>query len=68
MGGGISKRVGLRREKSFGNYARMLNTVEPQNSNSDNSNSPLIRSKFPFPSEFDLPGFYTVFLNHEKKS
>ena len=49
MGGGISKRVGLRREKSFGNYARMLNTVETQNWNSDNSNSPLIRTKFPFP-------------------
>ena len=24
VGGGVSKRVGLRREKSFGNYARML--------------------------------------------
>ena len=49
VGGGISKRVGLRREKSFGNYTRMLNTVEPQNSNSDNSNSLLIRTKFSFP-------------------
>ena len=49
VGGGISKRVGLRREKSFENNARMLNTVEAQNSNSDNSNSPLIRTKFPFP-------------------